>query len=346
MTGLGLRVSHYWEKAEWLSNRAISFCAGVSSFILTLGGFVLLRNLDQQIAASLGIGLFALLIVWVAAEKPNSDHARAVSALIDRLLAVEGGDLSTPAPPVLRREMPRLASAVDSLFEQVRSSIDHAQRIAMHDPVTNLPNRLHFKREADRILKVRQGDTAALLFIDLDRFKDVNDTLGHAQGDEILVMVADRLRAVSADIGSAAAHWQPLLARLAGDEFTMLVPAPTQDAAAATAYKVLNALTGTFDHMGQPITLGASIGIAMHPSHGVELTDLMKAADMAMYHAKALGGGEVFTFNAELALAFEQKLRTERALRETVAQGQSDLVYQPQIDTRTGGAVAAKARLR
>lgn len=343
---MSLKVSHYWDRVEWLSSRAISFCAGISSFVLTLGGFVLLRNFDQQIAASIGIGFFALLVVWVAAEKPNTGHARAVSALIDRLLAVETGDLSSPAPPVLREEMPRLAHAVDGLFEQVRSNIDNVQRIAMYDPVTNLPNRLHFKREADRILKLQDGEPAALLFIDLDRFKEVNDTLGHAHGDEVLIMVADRLRAVAAQVGSDSSHWQPLLARLAGDEFTMMVPARDGDSARVSAQRVLAALTDRFDHMGQTINLGASVGIALHPLHGIELTDLMKAADMAMYRAKALGGGEVFTFNAELALAFEEKSRTERALRDAVAKKEFELVYQPQICARSGNVVAVEALLR
>ncbi|WP_245409590.1 putative bifunctional diguanylate cyclase/phosphodiesterase [Allosphingosinicella vermicomposti] len=302
--------------------------------------------MDEQIAASIGIGLFALLVVWVAAEKPNSGHARAVSALIDRLLAVESGDLSSPAPPILRSEMPRLAMAVDGLFEQVRSNIDQVQRIAMFDPVTQLPNRLHFKREADRILKLQAGEPAALLFIDLDRFKEVNDTLGHAHGDEVLIRVAERLREVVGELAASENHWQPLLARLAGDEFTMLLPAKSQAQADEAARKVRDRLSERFEHMGQKITMGASVGIALHPVHGIELTDLMKAADMAMYHAKALGGGEVFTFNADLAAAFEQKSRTERALREAVAQGQFNLVYQPQICARTGGVVAVEALLR
>ncbi len=343
---MGLNVANYWDKVGWLSSRVISWCAGISSFILTLCGFVVLRNLDEQIAASIGIGLFALLVVWVAAEKPNSGHARAVSALIDRLLAVESGDLSSPAPPILRSEMPRLAMAVDGLFEQVRSNIDQVQRIAMFDPVTQLPNRLHFKREADRILKLQAGEPAALLFIDLDRFKEVNDTLGHAHGDEVLIRVAERLREVVGELAASENHWQPLLARLAGDEFTMLLPAKSQAQADEAARKVRDRLSERFEHMGQKITMGASVGIALHPVHGIELTDLMKAADMAMYHAKALGGGEVFTFNADLAAAFEQKSRTERALREAVAQGQFNLVYQPQICARTGGVVAVEALLR
>jgi GGDEF domain-containing protein len=182
---------------ERLGNIVMSLCAGAAAFVFTLIAFLLLRDLNQQIVASLTMGMFALLIVWVASEKPNSGHARAVTALIERLLAVRGGDLTSPAPEALKREMPELASAVDSLFEQVRSTIDDVHAMAMYDPVTSLPNRLQFRREAERILKARaEAERMALLFVDLDGFKEVNDSLGHAQGDQVLALVAGRLSAV------------------------------------------------------------------------------------------------------------------------------------------------------
>ena len=134
-----------------ISNRLLSLLAGFAAFVFTLLGFLLLRGLDQQVAASLVIGLFGLLVVWIAAERPNSRHARAVAALIDRLIAVRAGDLATPAPALVREEMPTLAAAVDGLFEQVRSTLDNVNAMALYDPVTALPNRLHFKREAERI---------------------------------------------------------------------------------------------------------------------------------------------------------------------------------------------------
>jgi methyl-accepting chemotaxis protein len=126
---------------ERLGNFIMSLCAGAAAFLFTLIAFLLISDIDQQVVASLTIGLFALLIVWVASEKPNSGHARAVAALIDRMLAVRSGDLTSSAPEALRREMPDLAAAVDTLFEQVRSTIDDVHAMALYDPVTSLPNR-------------------------------------------------------------------------------------------------------------------------------------------------------------------------------------------------------------
>ena len=121
--------------------------------------------------------------------------------------------------------MPKLAAAVDSLFAEVRASIENAHALGMYDPVTSLPNRLHFRSEADKLLsEARDERESAMLFVDLDRFKMVNDSLGHARGDQLLIMVANRLRVVVNAEFTGSARTRPLLARLAGDEFTMFFP--------------------------------------------------------------------------------------------------------------------------
>ena len=130
-----------------------------------------------------------------------------------------------PAPALVQRLMPKLAAAVDSLFAEVRSSIENAHALGMYDPVTSLPNRLHFRSEADKMLSEMDDTTkAAMLFVDLDRFKAVNDSLGHARGDQLLVMVANRLRVVVTAEFCDTNNRRPLLARLAGDEFTLFFP--------------------------------------------------------------------------------------------------------------------------
>src|SRR3546814_6034188 len=143
-----------------------------------------------------------------------SDWSSDVCALPIGLLAVDAGDLPSPAPAAVRNGMPALAAAVDNLFAQVRSNLDNVHVMALYDPVTALPNRIHFKREADRLLKARgPGERVALLFIDLDGFKEVNDNLGHAQGDHVLIMVANRLREVVKAEARDGAPVQPLLAK-------------------------------------------------------------------------------------------------------------------------------------
>jgi diguanylate cyclase (GGDEF)-like protein len=304
---------------ERLGNFVMSLCAGVAAFVFTLIAFLMLRDLDQQIVASVTIGTFALLIVWIASEKPNSGHARAVSALIERLLAVRGGDLTSPTPEAVKREMPELAEAVDTLFDQVRSTIDDVHAMAMYDPVTSLPNRLQFKREAERALKSRgPTECMALLFIDLDGFKEVNDSLGHAQGDQVLAMVAARLSGVVKVETRAEAARTPLLARLAGDEFTLLFPAIVGgEEAERIARTALSALTEPFEIGNRIIDMGASIGVAICPRDGADLTSLMKAADIAMYCAKSSGRSQARLYHPSLAAAFA--LRTPTMSGETEA---------------------------
>ncbi|HEX8574266.1 MAG TPA: EAL domain-containing protein [Allosphingosinicella sp.] len=329
-----------------ISNRLLSMMAGLSAFVLTLLGFLLLGSLDLQVGASFLIGLFALMVVWLAAERPNSAHARGVAALIDRLLAVSRGDLSSPAPAALKREMPALAAAVEGLFAQVRSNLDDAQAMAMYDPVTALPNRVHFKREAERVLAARDSG-AALLFIDLDGFKEVNDRLGHAQGDQVLIMVANRLRVVlKAEVADGTLA-PPLLARLAGDEFTMLLPeVSTRNEAERIAAGALAALAEPFNPAGQSVLIGGSIGIALAPEHGADLTSLMKAADIAMYHAKASGRSRLCTYEPSLARASEERAALEASVRRAVERHELELVFEPRLCLRTGAITAAEAQIR
>jgi diguanylate cyclase (GGDEF)-like protein len=271
-----------------------------------------------------------------------------VNALIDRLLAVGRGDLHSPAPPLVRQELPMLAAAVDGLFEQVRTSLDNFQAIAMYDPVTTLPNRVHFRKEAERILETRNPDQRpALLFIDLDGFKEVNDRLGHAQGDQVLIMVANRLREVvraEADAGSLS---QPLLARLAGDEFTLLLPdAGSHEEAERIAGRALAALSEPFKSSGQVSQMGASIGVALCPDDGADLTSLMKAADVAMYHAKASGRSRVCRYDAELARASLERATLRNALGTAIDAGELELVYRPRLCLRSGAILAGEAVVR
>ena len=133
--------------AQKISNMILSGLAGVASFIFSLYAFVTITQLPQQIAAAVIAGAFCLVVCYVASERPNSEGARALAALRDRLLAVEEGDLTSPAPELVRHAMPKVAAAVDSLFAEVRNSIDNAHALGMYDPVTSLPNRLNFRAE-------------------------------------------------------------------------------------------------------------------------------------------------------------------------------------------------------
>ena len=334
--------------AQQISNVLLSGAAGAASFIFSLSAFFYITEFDGKIVASIVAGAFCLLISYVASERPNSESARALAALGDRLLAVEDGDLVSPAPAIVQRLMPKLAASVDSLFAEVRSSIENAHALGMYDPVTSLPNRLHFRSEADKLLSAMPADNAAaMLFVDLDRFKAVNDSLGHARGDQLLVMVANRLRVVVTAEYQDNSTARPLLARLAGDEFTLFFPEVSSSTEIeGIARRIALAISEPFELHGHSVVIGASIGVALCPEHGRGIESLMRAADLAMYRAKARGGGQHCLFSEALALEHREKVATEAALTEAVQRGEFLLAFQPQLSLATGEITGAEALIR
>jgi diguanylate cyclase (GGDEF)-like protein len=234
------------------------------------------------------------------------------------------------------------------LFAEVRASIENAHALGMYDPVTSLPNRLHFRSEADKLLgEIPEGGRAAMLFVDLDRFKNVNDSLGHARGDQLLIMVANRLRVVVTAELSDNITRRPLLARLAGDEFTIFFPQiDSVEDVERVARRVALAVAEPFELYGHSVDIGASIGVSVSPDHGTSIESLMRAADIAMYRAKSRGGGQHCLFNDELAAEHHEKVETEKALTEAVQRGEFQLALQPQLSLVTGEIVGAEALLR
>ena len=334
--------------AQKISNALLSGAAGVASFLFSLTAFLYITSFNEQVVASIVAGAFCLMVSYIASERPNSESARALTALGDRLLAVEQGDLTSPTPRIVRECMPKLATAVDSLFAEVRASIENAHALGMYDPVTSLPNRLHFRAEADKMLAARAPNgKAAMLFVDLDRFKNVNDSLGHARGDQLLIMVANRLRVVVTAELSEGPVARPLLARLAGDEFTIFFP-EIDDAGDAerVARRIALAISEPFELHGHSIDIGASVGVALCPDHGVAIEGLMRAADIAMYRAKQQGGGRYCLFSEELAAEHQRKIDTEAALGEALQRGEFLLALQPQLSFTTGEVSGAEALLR
>jgi diguanylate cyclase (GGDEF)-like protein len=331
-----------------ISNAILSCAAGFASFTFSLAALLYLTKFDEKILASLVAGTFCLLISYIASERPNTESARALSALGDRLLAVEEGDLVSPAPEAVRRAMPKLATAVDTLFTEVRASIENAHALGMYDPVTSLPNRLHFRSEADKLLsEAVAGTNSAMLFVDLDRFKAVNDSLGHARGDQLLIMVANRLRVVVNAEFNGSARSRPLLARLAGDEFTMFFPRiGSVDEIERIARRIVLAVSETFELCSHSVDIGASVGVAIAPEHGASIETLMRAADIAMYRAKSVGGGQFCLFNSDLASEHQERLDTENALTQALQRDEFVLAFQPQMSLVTGELCGTEVLVR
>ena len=273
-----------------------------------------------------------------------------MTALGDRLLAVEDGDLVSPAPRIVQRTMPKLAAAVDSLFAEVRASIENAHALGMYDPVTSLPNRLHFRSEADKMLgDAATGTQSAMLFVDLDRFKKVNDSLGHARGDQLLIMVANRLRVVvtaefpSTDRGAGRCSPASPATSSPCSSPRFRRPPRSSGSPGGSPWR----FPSRSSCHGHSVDIGASIGVAISPDHGNSIESLMRAADIAMYRAKARGGGQHCLFRRRAgAPSISSKIDTENALTEAVQRGEFVLAFQPQLSLVTGEIIGAEALLR
>jgi diguanylate cyclase (GGDEF)-like protein/PAS domain S-box-containing protein len=212
---------------------------------------------------------------------------------------------------------------------------------AYHDILTDLPNRVLFRDrfELALIQAKRNERRLAVMFVDLDRFKLVNDTLGHIKGDVLLQQVAVRLK--------ESLRRGDTLARLGGDEFTVLLPdlREMQDAA-MIAEKFLECLHDSFHLDGHELHISASIGIAGYPSDGDTIDDLIRHADIAMYRVKALGKNGYSFYDSSMLDASHEKIALEQSLRRALEQEELEMYYQPQVDVATGRIVAAEALMR
>lgn len=212
--------------------------------------------------------------------------------------------------------------------------------LANHDSLTNLPNRSLFDdRLRQALARAERGDDFALCFIDLDRFKLINDSLGHSAGDAVLVEVARRLGAICREGDT--------LARLAGDEFVMLLEGMgNAGAAASIANRILAALALPVHAGGRDIDVGASLGLALYPDNGNDMASLLSNADAAMYAAKAAGRNTFRFYDEAMNRRASQRMALETDLRRAVSRDQLELFYQPQIQSADGRLAGVEALLR
>ena len=212
--------------------------------------------------------------------------------------------------------------------------------LARYDELTALPNRVNFRDEIGRLL-AGQGDAAqlsALLFVDLDQFKQVNDTLGHPCGDQLLCAVADRLRAMLRP--------EDFVARFGGDEFVVFQQnIKSHDDAAGLARRIVDRLSERYKINNHLVEIGASVGIAM-TSRGISADTLLKNADMALYRAKADGRGTFCFFRDEMAQTVEARRILELDLRRALANEEFELFYQPLVNLKSGKITTCEALLR
>jgi diguanylate cyclase (GGDEF)-like protein len=227
------------------------------------------------------------------------------------------------------------------LERHVAERTQQLHHLAHHDPLTQLPNRRQLSaRLAEALTRAGRHSRLALLFVDVDNFKSINDTLGHSFGDRVLQQIAGRLHAATAGAAS-------LLARLGGDEFTVLLENVTSDAEVQRcAEQIVATLQQPLTVDGRVLITTASLGASLYPDHATDAEGLLRAADVALFRAKELGRNRAAIYSPALYDAAAQRFRMEQSLRRAVEDGDLLLMFQPQVALPTFEATTVEALLR
>jgi diguanylate cyclase len=235
----------------------------------------------------------------------------------------------------------RMASRTSRLAARLQKANADLKHMVLHDALTKLPNRLLLEDRIGQAVEAcrRAGSRCAVLFVDLDRFKAVNDSLGHLYGDELLRSVADRLR--------AAMRAEDTVSRLGGDEFVVLVPQVSHaEDAVVVAQKVLDVVGAAVLIHGRELCVTPSVGAAIFPEHGASAQALINNADAAMYHVKKSGRNGFRVFSPEMSTFFPDRLAIENDLRKALDRRELELHYQPKFDVHSGAISGMEALVR
>jgi len=304
-----------------------------------VGAVVALLGWPGSALGTLGLSLVVGVVAAIAIVRPVGrwvgHRAEQVARALDHTRL---GDFSQRIEVGLNDEIGLLARRVNRLLETSSLRERRILESALSDPLTGLPNRALLTERIRRAIAVshRSRATFCVAVIDLDRFKAINDTLGHGAGDSVLCEVANRLRGAIRDTDTAA--------RIGGDEFVLVLDGG-EDAAHEVSRRIIEVMRASLSYENQPVDIGVSIGIAVHPRHGADDATLLRHADAAMYRAKRQCAGVVF-FDGNAPEVEPNDLAMMGELRAALEGGRLVLDYQPKLDLTTGLTVGLEGLLR
>lgn len=303
--------------------------------------------LNRQLLNNVLISLILLAIVFVGCYLLAGWIVRPVHVILQKVNEIAEGNFGTRVQIDRGDELGLLAGQVNLMSESLQSYTTELQAQseqiryqAYHDALTGLANRRMFNdRLQESIAAARlNGQPIALFYLDVDRFKAVNDTLGHSMGDLLLQEVAERLTDCVPELD--------FVARLGGDEFTVILPHATSEQIEATAQLILNRLSDPFLLSGYELFVAPSIGVALYPQDGEELEVLLKHADTAMYQAKEQGGNRYQLYTAEMKSTDFERMELEGHLRKAIEREEFELYFQPKLHLHSSGISGMEVLIR
>ncbi|MGI1670611.1 MAG: EAL domain-containing protein [Neptuniibacter sp.] len=352
----GAYSSYYWRKNSGEEAEKISYVLGFDDWRVFIGTGVYLDTVHREIAASEAThmagmkkrissaivilvlaSLLVMTVLYVITRKISKNillFQNNLEKSVDNWTKLDSNELHF-------EEFQKLAVSINSMVDGLNMQADELKHSAFHDHLTALPNRLHGFAHLDQMIShtLDHQSVAALLFIDLDNFKEINDTLGHSAGDLLLRQVSTRLRSGVRD--------EDIVARLGGDEFTVITGLLNENKdAEIVAEKILAQFERPFVVDGSEFYVTASIGISLFPRDGDSAEILLRNADSAMYEVKRSGRNGYCFYQPEMTEEISKRFQMTDQLREAIEQEQFELYFQPQISLINGDIVGAEALIR
>ncbi|MDR7002705.1 EAL domain-containing protein [Neobacillus niacini] len=304
----------------------------------------LLHELKVHILLSIVIMILVLIISFIFSRSIT----KPIGYIVEQVNEIAQGNYGKKLHLNRKDELGLLTENVNALSTHLLHYVDDLNQSkklieyqAYHDPLTGLTNRRYFQEKLKPVIEQAndKGETVSVLFIDLDRFKHVNDSFGHNKGDELLKIVANRIQ-------KCLPEDNDIITRQGGDEFIILMNNLDVNATKAVAEKIINTLKKPYSIAGIELYLSASCGISMYPEHTNNMDTLIIYADMAMYSAKNMGGNRVVIFNERINKLSQERPKLESHLRKAIEDEKIEVYYQPKINVDTKTVYGAEALLR
>ncbi|AZU63722.1 EAL domain-containing protein [Neobacillus mesonae] len=307
------------------------------------------EELTHELFVHILLSIVIMIIVLIISFIFSRSITQPIGYIVDQVNEIAQGKFGKILNLKRKDELGLLTENVNAMSKHLRSYVEDLNRSkelieyqAFHDPLTGLLNRRYFQEKLKQIIDhaTETGETVSVLFIDLDRFKQVNDSFGHNKGDEILKIVSDRIKDCFPNDKNA------ILTRQGGDEFIILLKNRTLAETQAAAERLVNNLKRPYSINDNEIYLSASCGISMYPEHTDNIDTLIIYSDVAMYSAKNKGGNRVTVYSQKLNPSEIERPRLEAHLRNAIENEKIEVFYQPKINAKTGTIFGAEALVR